>query len=494
VGAILALAIAFRFATIEGKSFWFDEAYSAQLASKSVPDLLTLVRVEDTHPPLYYLLLSVWGRIFGTGDTAIRSLSAVASIFAVAGTWWIGRRLGGPAVGALAAFLTAVAPFQIFAAQEARMYALLGLFTLLSWSALLLATDGRRGAWSAYVIITTFALYTHYFALLNLVGHGIYVLAVARPHWRTWLLSQLAVGVLYAPWLPSLLSTYNSGRGWPFIRPPLGLETVTQFLVLLSIGGHAFGLHGWFGAGSASIAKQATIVIPFVALAVLGAVAAKKDARAVWFLVAYLLVPVAVAYAFSVRHNIFYARYFSFVFPPYAILSAFGILAVAGWLPGHLRRATVLTWALVLLLVFSQALHEAYANPAFDMFNWRRAAGIITAEAGPTDLVAITPSFGNVPFSRYFHGPQRVVPMAPYEFTDPSGQGRVLAPAAPKITARAEFQAFAKDHEVLWLVLTIPFTRAAFGRLSNVFAGIYDARMVEDLRGIIIFKMIRHSP
>ncbi len=494
VGAILAIAVAFRFATIEGKSFWFDEAYSAQLASRSAPELIAVVRAEDTHPPLYYLLLSLWGRVFGTGDAALRSLGAVASVVTVAGTWWIGRRLGGPTVGALAAFVTATSPFQVFAAQEARMYALLGLLTALSWGALLVACDGRRGGWIAYVIASSLAVYTHYFAFLNLAGQGIYVLATARQQWRAWTLSQLAVGVLFSPWLPSLLSTYNSGKGWPFIRPPIGFESVTQVLALLSFGGHAFGFHGWFGAGSASITKQFAILIPFIALAVIGGFGARRQPRALWFLLAYLVVPVAAAYAFSLRHNVFYARYFSFVFPPFAILSAFGILAIATKFPGGARRAIVLTWGLILLLVFGLALQEAYANPRFDLFNWRRAAGLITAEAGPTDLIAVTPAFGTFPFLRYFHGPQKVVPMGPYEFNNPAGIDLIPKDKPPQAAARALFQSYAADHEVLWLVTTIPLTHSAFVRLSNVFKGIYDPKMIEDFKGVTVFKLTRHSP
>ncbi len=492
VAAILAIAVAFRFVTIEGKSFWFDEAYSAQVANQSAHDVIARVAREDTHPPLYYLLLSLWGHVFGTGDGALRSLGAIASLFTVAGTWMIGRRLGGPAVGVLSAFLTAVSPFQVLAAQEARMYALLGLLTLLSWGALLAACDGRRGAWVAYVIATTLALYTHYFAFLTLAGQAIFVLATARPLWRHWGLSQLAVGALFLPWLRTFLSTYASGKGWPFIRPPIGLDSVTQLLGLLSFGGHAFGFSGWFGGGSASVPKQSVILIPFIGLLAIGFFAVRKQPRVLWALIGYLVVPVVLALAFSARHNVFYPRYFSFVFPPFAMLSAFGLLAVAMKVPPVAQRPIMLTWALILVVVFGQALQEAYANPKFDLFNWRRTGALITAEAGPTDLIAITPAFGTFPFSRYFHGPQQIIPMWPYEFNDPSGQA--LVPQEPKVSARALFQTYAADHEVLWLVVTIPFTQTASVRLTSVFKGIYDLQQISDFKGITVFKMRRHSP
>ncbi len=487
--------MAFRFATIGGKSFWLDEAYSARVANQSAHDVIVRVAREDTHPPLYYLLLSLWGHVFGTGDAGLRSLGAIASVLTVAGTWMIGRRLGGPAVGTLSAFLTAVSPFQVLAAQEARMYALLGLLTLVSWGALLVACDGRRGAWVAYVVATTLALYTHYFTFLTLAGQAIFVLASARQLGRYWVFSQLAVGALFLPWLSTFLSTYASGRGWPFIRPPIGLDSVTQLLGLLSFGGHAFGFSGWFGGGSAPVLKQSVILIPFVGLMVIGFFAVRKQPRVLWLLVGYLVVPVVMMFAFSVGHNVFYPRYFSFVFPPFAMLSAFGLLAAATKVPPVAQRPIVLTWALILLVLFVQVLQEAHANPKFDRFNWRRVAALITTEAGPTDLVAITPAFGTFPFLRYFHGPQQVIPMGPYEFDDPSGQTlNLVLPDEQKTSSRALFQAYAPDHEALWLVVTVPFTHIGAQRLTSVFEGIYDLQQASNFKGIAVFKMSRHSP
>jgi len=31
----------------------------------------------DTHPPFYYLILKMWGNLFGWGELALRSLSAI---------------------------------------------------------------------------------------------------------------------------------------------------------------------------------------------------------------------------------------------------------------------------------------------------------------------------------------------------------------------------------------------------------------------------------
>src|SRR5258705_3967471 len=59
-----------------GKSLWLDEAYSVLVAKQHFSEMLVSLR-HDTHPPLYYLLLSIWTKLFGDVEIALRSLSGV---------------------------------------------------------------------------------------------------------------------------------------------------------------------------------------------------------------------------------------------------------------------------------------------------------------------------------------------------------------------------------------------------------------------------------
>ena len=78
--------------------------------------------IQDKHPPLYYLLLHGWTRLFGGGDVSVRLLGVLIGALAVLPTYGIGRRLGGDRAGAIAALLLALNPFLIWYSQEARMF------------------------------------------------------------------------------------------------------------------------------------------------------------------------------------------------------------------------------------------------------------------------------------------------------------------------------------------------------------------------------------
>lgn len=80
------------------QSIWFDEAYSIMVAKQPVAQAIDLAAV-DTHPPLYYLLLHVWGSIVNWDVLGLRALSVGmygASLLVAA---LLARRLFGTRAG-----------------------------------------------------------------------------------------------------------------------------------------------------------------------------------------------------------------------------------------------------------------------------------------------------------------------------------------------------------------------------------------------------------
>ncbi|MGH2374009.1 MAG: glycosyltransferase family 39 protein [bacterium] len=490
LAAVLALAVLLRFGGIGEKSLWFDEAYALFVANRSLAEMLELVRSTDTHPPLYYIVLSFWVRWFGTSEAALRSMGAVLSTATVAGTWWLGRRLGGGQVGMVAGFLIAVAPFHIRAAQDARMYPLLGLLTLASWVALDTALRGRRTAWAAYVLATVLMMYTHYFAVLNLLAQGIVVMRTAPRGRLSWLVSQLVILIVFLPWAPIVVDAGLTGRGWPHWRPAVGWDNLTAVLGMLSFGGSAFGFEDYFQSGYASLGRQVLVLAPFVALLLAGLFSYRWCSRTRWLCFGYLVVPIGVAFLFSFRHNVFYARYFSFVYPAFAVVLAEGILRVSLRFRAHLQRAVTLGLILLFLSVNGWVLNEMYSNPRLAPFNWRGAAKLVSAAAGPNDIVVMIPGVAYIPFSYYFRGPQRVEFLTPREIYAASSE-LLVKNAARDPGDRAIFRQVARHHEVLWIVATGPYPPGMEQRLTSATAGIYGITGNVDFRGVKVVKLFR---
>ena len=58
------------------QSLWRDEAFSYLLAKKNIIEIIFLT-AKDYNPPLYYLILHFWIKIFGHSEIALRSLSLI---------------------------------------------------------------------------------------------------------------------------------------------------------------------------------------------------------------------------------------------------------------------------------------------------------------------------------------------------------------------------------------------------------------------------------
>ena len=135
---MLAAGVALRFRAPAG--LWLDEAQSVAIAREPPGSGLVEALRRDGSPPLYYLLLHAWMRLFGDGDPAVRALSGVLSVAALPLAWLAGRRVAGRWAGVAALLITATNPWMVRYATETRMYALLVLLVLAG----LLALDGLR--------------------------------------------------------------------------------------------------------------------------------------------------------------------------------------------------------------------------------------------------------------------------------------------------------------------------------------------------------------
>ena len=208
---IVLLALLLRLARLSFQPLWWDEGWSLYFATSDPGAMLQLTAV-DIHPPFYYLLLHLWIRLFGSSLIAVRLLSVLIGVAAVPLIYLAGRRLFGHKAGLLAALLLAISPFHIYYSQEVRMYGLVTLLGLVILDSGFRILDSgsvraRLWAWVGYVLAATAALYTQYYAAFLILALNLVVLLRwlrARHPFKellSWLAAQVAVAVLYLPWL-----------------------------------------------------------------------------------------------------------------------------------------------------------------------------------------------------------------------------------------------------------------------------------------------------
>jgi len=222
VGGILAVAALVRFVAIGSQSYWLDEVVTAQLVQQPFGDMLSTIPTSESTPYLYYVLAWPWAHVFGHGEAALRSLSALFGVGTVAAVWAGARVLVSPRAALAAGALAALNPFLVWYSQEARAYELLALLCALSFwlfARALREPTGRAMAW--WAVASALALATHYFAAFVVVPEAI-ALAVLVGRTRAWALACGGIGLAALALLP-LLSRQRRRGGADWISDiPLG--------------------------------------------------------------------------------------------------------------------------------------------------------------------------------------------------------------------------------------------------------------------------------
>ncbi len=471
---VLAAAAGLRFYNLAGQSLWSDEGNSVALAARPFAQIARDA-ANDIHPPLYYFLLRIWTRIFGTTEVALRSLSALLGVLLVLATAELGRRIFSRVTGLTAGILAAAAPFQVYYSQEVRMYILLALEAAL---ALLLfwwwvsqedrrlpedasVAAGRRLRWLPFsgqmlILVWVAGLYTHYaFPLVIALASGLYALwlIVSR---RRGLVGQrvlrwaLLLGVtagLYAPWLPEALRQLTT---WPSVE------------VNASLGQQFTGLFSTLALGPVGLHEQSKASMwLLVALAVFGAypwplVNRQEQSgtpRIDWlrFLLPLLwvLAPIAMIIVLGLYREA-YLKFLLIASPAFALLLARGVTGPVAWLQARglpasgpaqsgetpaqahwLGSVLGALWVLVALAltggVLGATLARYYTDPTMARDDYRGVTHFIDATAQPTDAILLTAPGQRDVFGYYYRGDLPVYALPRQRPLDPADTTAELA-------------------------------------------------------------------
>ena len=265
-----------RIYAFDFQPLWWDEGWSFYAASLPSREMVAATAA-DIHPPLYYALLRLWLQVAGPGPELARFLSALFGVLLIPLGYLFGREIlllaltGQPPgrepanqLGVAAAVVITAAPLAVYYSQEVRMY---GLVTLLGLSSTLFFVQllrGRRSAFGLYVITTTLALYTMYYAAFIPITHGCYWLVryrTLKPERRASIFKALVVvSWLYLPWViyaGEKLLIYVQGKTVVEADTPLNLlEFLRHYLTAFSLGHLSAGLqpYAWLAWGGAAIA------------------------------------------------------------------------------------------------------------------------------------------------------------------------------------------------------------------------------------------------
>ena len=388
---LVAIGAAIRFATITSQSYWLDEAQAAHEVSLSFGHMLSAWSSAEWNPPVFLIIAWPWAHLFGSGEAALRSLSAIYGIALIPVVYLCAAELVSRRAGWVAALLVAVNPFMVDYSQEAREYMLLTLLSAVSL--LFYARTWRTGArrdlvW--WAVFSALAVLTQYFAGFLVLAEGLMLI------WRLRSKGSVAAlalqGAVLAPFIPHVLPQLRTPAGFVVQQPLLlRMQQVPVTFALDTLYKSPIVQWGLVGGGLAAAVVIGLLLVGASDRELKGTALVAVPAAAV------LLIPLATA---LVGHDDFIARGLMPAWPPLAVVFAAACTTRRARAPGAL-----LAVALVGLFVWAGIRIDTDAT--FQRSNWRGVADVLGRRwAGPDSRAVVvyqSGEFATGPLSWYLH-------------------------------------------------------------------------------------------
>ena len=410
LAALLVVGAALRLWGLGSAGLWRDEAQGFFIASKGFPGGIVAALAHDGHPPLYYFLAHFWALALGRGELATRLLPALCGLAGIPAVYALGRRLYGLPTASVAAGLATFLPLHVSLSRTARMYSLVALLaTLTLYLAYEAGTKGGLRAHIGLALASVALIYTHNWGALIVVAVDAWwvllllIHSPARQTWRRWVATQVAIGLAYLPWLP-LLQAQRAA----LVVAATWVETGTRLWNLVRLLNELTGL-----------ALPGSRPFLWLALAALGLLAVRIDRHEVQvalplepvtlLVVCTFTLPPVLGLIITPKSVGIIPNYVTIViYPALCLVLARGVLALRRW------------WTTGLALLLVAALWQAPLRTAVTAVtsDLREVAAYVEAQAGPGDVIIVTPDYLATTFNFYYRGPQKQVAF-------PSPPGRV---------------------------------------------------------------------
>lgn len=402
------------------QSFWRDEAFSYLLAKKSLLDIFIL-SARDFSPPLYYLFLHFWLKIFGMSEVALRSFSfltfaAVGYLFYLFLTEIFKIKTKWAYVYLLLFLLN---PFLNYYAFEARMYILFALFATLSFYYLYQFRPIK------YFAVAILGLLTHYFMLFVLLAQVVYVLT-ARSYKDRDKIFQLKTifqpVLIFIPWLIFVFTEHRfDGQFW--IEKPL-LKTLLQIPAIMYVGYET----------NLVFYQKLLFPLSFFLLIIIVygvwkitrkkyTVSTKEKRDLLYLLLSWSFVPAVVIYLISFVYPIF--------LPRYLIFSGVGILLLLVFLLEQIdKRMRWVFFVALLVLTLHYNVIQVYTRTKGPV---NSAVMEIKSQMKPGDLLYVTSELNFHPTEYYLDEKRVFIYGKTYEEI-PQFVGKILIPKDKIVT------------------------------------------------------------
>lgn len=437
--ALLALVVARLWIMPMGSSFAMDETGTFWNVKDGFPVMLERYRQWPSISAFYGAIASAAYALGGAREYVLRLPSLVFALLALFLLYRLSRRLLGPDSALAAVVVFACLDRVIYAAGDARPYALVLAASAASTLALVAWLDSGRW-WNAALYGMTAGLVIHaqYLAGVILLVHALYLRArfaeESKARTGQVVLAGAIFAALAAPLVPALRALGGNPAAHSYAPRPSAGDLAWQLLPPLPLALGAVSI--WLAWAACRRLKWAPAAIPH---------------STVILMVGTLLIPTIL---------FFEAAYFTtarIFLPHYLIATSLGFALLAGWAIGAIQPAKGRAVAVAGIAALSFVALSPFDRlwPAHSWEDWRGAMAAVREAAGSERLTTVFvspfiesatefrpesghgfPEFLLSPLAAY-PAPGRVIPVA--RIFDDAERGYLESTVAPQVAAEGRF-------------------------------------------------------
>lgn len=389
------------------QSIWLDEGASFGYIKETFGGTWAKA-VEARQAPLHMVVL-YFMNLFSSSEFSLRLPSAIFGTLTIPVTYFMGKRLFGKEEGIISAFLLAISMMHLWYSQEARMYAQMLLFASLSLYFFYVAVhDNNSKAWVLYVISSTLAFYSHYYAVFVFIPQVVFylLLHVAIPAYKKKSISfrdvpalkgfLMAMAALFISTLPLMVPFISQAIFRTSGTPTWGIGQSASFVPTMLV------------EFSTRVPSSSVFFILLFMIGLLVAAVRQKEQCA--YLGLYLFIPLVVSYILAASMP-FSPRYLLFLLPAYLILVSRGITGIASWFSpskkikvssvnNGTRNMIMLSFVLLLFILTVPLLSQYYTSAQKE--DWRSTAVYLSGLTQDGDAVVPVPRYMYQPLAYYY--------------------------------------------------------------------------------------------
>jgi hypothetical protein len=400
--------------------FWSDEGFTLIVSQRSIIDIIDFT-INDTNPPLYYVLIKLWGIIFGYSEFTIRFFSIISLFFSlfVLKNILLKTKLNFKVNLNWILLPISVAPVLIYFSVEARFYAFVA-FLFLAFLNFGVGFDQNTNI-KNLIFLSLFAilgLYTHSIFVIIIFSFSILLALKILTKYINFfqkngfdnlaptlindkfmikfIVYNLSVLIFYLPWLFVIVGATRtiSESFWLQFDPIMSLLDFLQASIIAE---------NYISDIRISIIFRVILLTLVGLMFVFGVVnLIRINNQKLNLILLVSIVSLVCAYFLSFSSPVFYFRYLSFLTPIIFLIIYFGIEQFSTLFDTKYQKLIV-TILIILISVSNLTwfYYAIYQNPRYKISSKELTNVILDSFNPQTDLL-VTDSLSNYTNTKYY--------------------------------------------------------------------------------------------